>query len=134
MRADIAEQYEFYAGYTEAMQWANAYWEGDAEGSGVMPDDWEVSQEAADEMWADCIAFLTPQVVRLIDGAMRRGERYQTYGLAGAGHDFALTRNGHGAGFWDRGFGIVGDALTTIAKAEGSSDIMVGLDNVGELS
>ena len=23
---------------------------------------------------------------------------------AGVGHDFLLTRNGHGAGFWDRGY------------------------------
>ena len=28
------------------------------------------------------------------------------------GHDFWLTRNGHGAGFWDRGLGPVGDRLT----------------------
>lgn len=34
-----------------------------------------------------------------------------------AGHDFFLTRQGHGAGFWDRGFGPVGDALTGAAKA-----------------
>ena len=29
-----------------------------------------------------------------------------------AGIDFWLTRNGHGAGFWDRGLGEVGDQLT----------------------
>src|SRR4051812_29933619 len=29
-----------------------------------------------------------------------------------AGHDFWLTRNGHGAGFWDRGLGAVGERLT----------------------
>lgn len=28
------------------------------------------------------------------------------------GHDFWLTRNGHGAGFWDRGLGEVGDRLS----------------------
>lgn len=28
------------------------------------------------------------------------------------GHDIALTRNGHGAGFWDRGLGEAGDKLT----------------------
>lgn len=28
------------------------------------------------------------------------------------GHDIALTRNGHGAGFWDRGLGESGDKLT----------------------
>ncbi len=32
------------------------------------------------------------------------------------GHDFWLTRNGHGAGFWDRGLGEVGKKLTEICK------------------
>lgn len=32
------------------------------------------------------------------------------------GHDFLLTRNGHGAGFWDRGLGELGDILTAHAK------------------
>lgn len=36
------------------------------------------------------------------------------------GHDFWLTRNGHGAGFWDRGLGELGDRLTALAKAYGS--------------
>jgi hypothetical protein len=31
------------------------------------------------------------------------------------GHDFWLTRNGHGAGFWDRGLGEIGDKLTNIS-------------------
>jgi len=41
------------------------------------------------------------------------------------GHDFWLTRNGHGAGFWDRGYGNVGDALTLACKAYGSVDLVV---------
>ena len=31
--------------------------------------------------------------------------------LSRAGHDFWLTRNGHGAGFWDGDWGDLGDAL-----------------------
>ncbi len=34
-------------------------------------------------------------------------------GLEQIGHDFALTRNGHGVGFWDRNLGEVGERLTT---------------------
>jgi len=37
-----------------------------------------------------------------------------------AGHDFALTRNRHGAGFWDRGLGEVGEQLTKAAHLFGS--------------
>jgi hypothetical protein len=32
------------------------------------------------------------------------------------GHDFWLTRNHHGAGFWDRGLGDAGKILTTLAQ------------------
>lgn len=39
-----------------------------------------------------------------------------------AGHDFWLTRNGHGAGFWDRGLGAIGRQLTDAAKCYGSED------------
>ena len=44
------------------------------------------------------------------------------------GHDFWLTRNRHGAGFWDRGLGDVGDRLTKAAHAFGESDLYVGDD------
>lgn len=33
------------------------------------------------------------------------------------GHDFWLTRNRHGAGFWDRNLGDIGEKLTTAAHA-----------------
>jgi hypothetical protein len=36
-----------------------------------------------------------------------------------AGHDLRLTAGGHGAGFWDRGLGELGDRLTAHAKAFG---------------
>jgi len=35
---------------------------------------------------------------------------------AQAGHDFWLTRNGHGAGFWDGDWPETGDALTEASK------------------
>lgn len=40
-----------------------------------------------------------------------------------AGGDFWLTRNGHGAGFWERGLGELGTRLTEAAKAYGTSDL-----------
>lgn len=39
------------------------------------------------------------------------------------GHDFWLTRNHHGAGFFDRGLGEVGDKLTTIAQTFKTLDL-----------
>ena len=40
-------------------------------------------------------------------------------------HDFWLTRNGHGAGFWDRGY-LNGEKLTEMAKTFGPSDLYLG--------
>jgi hypothetical protein len=42
------------------------------------------------------------------------------------GHDFWLTRNRHGAGFWDRGYGEVGKRLTEAAHAYGEQNAYVG--------
>lgn len=43
-------------------------------------------------------------------------------------HDFWLTRNGHGAGFWDGDWPINGDALTELAKTFGEVFLYVGDD------
>jgi len=45
-----------------------------------------------------------------------------------AGHDFFLTRNGHGTGFWDRGLGKLGDDLSKASKTFGSVDFYIGAD------
>jgi hypothetical protein len=49
------------------------------------------------------------------------------------GHDFWLTRNGHGAGFWDRYSGghpaePLGDYLTAWSKPYGDAHLYVGDD------
>lgn len=45
------------------------------------------------------------------------------------GHDFWLTRNGHGAGFWDRGYEkSVSDAFCKICKKFGNCELYVGDD------
>ena len=43
-------------------------------------------------------------------------------------HDLWFTRNRHGAGFWDRGLGEVGQKLTQIAHDMGAIDLYVGDD------
>lgn len=44
------------------------------------------------------------------------------------GHDFYLTRCGHGRGFWDRGLGDLGKWLTGMAETFGEASIHVGDD------
>lgn len=64
------------------------------------------------QMEADCAIFQQDNALLLehIDDAQ-------------AGHDFWLTRNHHGSGFWDRGLGEVGKQLTQAAHACGSFDL-----------
>jgi hypothetical protein len=54
------------------------------------------------------------------------------------GHDFWLTRNGHGAGFWDRGYDLthagaskdLGEILTDAAGAYGEADLYCAQDGI----
>ena len=49
-----------------------------------------------------------------------------------AGHDFSLTRDGHGAGFWDRGAGEVGDSLAHAARVYGADYVAAELAQFAE--
>ena len=49
-------------------------------------------------------------------------------GTEEAGHDFWLTRNRHGSGFWDEDIGDVGRQLTEAACACGECNLYVGDD------
>ena len=45
-------------------------------------------------------------------------------------YDYWLTRNSHGAGFWDRGLGAAGDALSDMAQTQGSVYAYAGDDGL----
>ncbi len=73
------------------------------------PDD--LDDETAAQMRKDCEDFIDDNEDDLEDSHLN-DER--------AGHDFWLTREGHGAGFWDEGLGELGARLTKAAKVYGS--------------
>lgn len=51
------------------------------------------------------------------------------YDLTDLAHDFWLSRNGHGAGFWDSYYEKgIGTTLTKLSKELGGCDIVVGDD------
>jgi len=52
----------------------------------------------------------------------------KNYSPEQAGHDFWLTRNGHGTGFWDRDLEEHGETLTKSSKTFGNADCYVGDD------
>lgn len=78
----------------------------------------DLTEQAWDSMRTDVIAFCDANSADI--------ENMQATQV---GHDFWLTRNGHGAGFWDRGLGALGDRLTSAAHAYGSCDLYVGDDD-----
>ncbi len=78
----------------------------------------DIAPETLAKMLADCDAF-EASYAELLE---RAGDRSQN------GHDFWLTRNGHGAGFWDRGYGEAGKLLSDACKAYSSCDIYPGDD------
>lgn len=99
---------DFISGYIACALWCGVY---DSDGNTVDGplDDSDLTREARSALTKDARAFYkahhTEWAGRLSDDS--------------AGHDFWLTRNGHGAGFWDRGLGGLGDRLTKHAKVYG---------------
>lgn len=81
----------------------------------------DVADEAMASIRADVQAFISHNSADLLTYAI-------TLGWERAGHDFHLTRNRHGAGFWDRGLGDVGRRLTDAAHVYGESELYVGED------
>lgn len=78
----------------------------------------DISPESIGQAYLDCKKF-KELAVGLLDEARDDSQ---------IGHDFWLTRNGHGAGFWDGDYPINGDKLTEIAKSFGELNPMLGDD------
>lgn len=110
------------AAYLECAVWAGSDWsdfDGDnpvpLEDAGYSVDD--ISYAAVEEIRQEVVEFAMSNAADLADISAEQ-----------AGHDFFLTRNRHGAGFWDRGLGEVGERLTKAAHAYGERDLYVGDD------
>jgi len=75
----------------------------------------DISEEYVDKVREELLTIVTahPLAVRMY--LARMSPDY-------FGHDFYLTRERHGAGFWDRGLGELGDYLTDIAHAYGEAE------------
>lgn len=71
--------------------------------------------ESGDEFTDQVAELLTEDVTAFVAD---NWDDLLTAGVSAAqcGHDFVLTANGHGAGFWDRGLGAVGDRLTEATR------------------
>lgn len=108
----------FFKAYYECALWSTV----GEDGENLM--DYELAVDTHNHMLANCLSF-TGAYAALLQRAARR---HPDYTLAQAGCDFWLTRNRHGAGYWDRGLGRLGQWLTKVAHAEGGEDLYVGDD------
>lgn len=89
----------------------------------------DIDPDAQHKMAVDCIDFMNANETDLA----LYSEQIDTSrdpAMALAGHDFWLTRNGHGAGFWDRDLGELGERLTRAAEAWGACNLYLDDDGV----
>lgn len=121
-----AQHADFHRGFIAALLWSESRGE-DAE-EGDLDDNYghdDIHPSTQDALRAQCATFGRENARDLTDAAEQVG-----YSMERAGHDFALSRNGHGAGFFDRDLGEVGDRLQAAAQAAGEIDLYVGDDGI----
>ena len=111
------------AAYLTAALWSSTDVDGEP-----LDDNYSLSDFAP-----DAIAQAEQDIAGMLSYCEETGATHAAWSDEQFGHDFWLTRNGHGAGFWDRGE-PEGDALTRAAKTFGTSDCYVGDDGLVYLS
>ncbi|QBI99846.1 hypothetical protein SEA_THREERNGTARJAY_226 [Mycobacterium phage ThreeRngTarjay] len=113
-------------GYLEAQLWAGLDYH-DEDSEPVHYDEnyslEDISPEYVEHVRAELSEVVAqhPLAVRMYLNA-REYDPGQGTVSAYFGHDFYLTREHHGAGFWDRGLGELGEYLSRIAHSYGSAD------------
>ena len=103
---------DFIDGYIDCALWSS----NDDDGKPLDGTGFNLSDSAVETMRWDCRAFIRVNRDLLERSGLSAGQ---------AGHNFWLTQNGHGTGFWDRGLGEVGEALSKAAKIFGECNLYV---------
>ena len=114
----------FFDAYVTAALWLSND-ELDDSGGAPLDQNYSASDLSAStraEMRGDCARF-QKKAKPLLRKAYATG-----YDKAQAGQDFWLSRNGHGAGFFTRNLGEVGDELQDVADEFGGFRLYVGDD------
>lgn len=118
---------EFTTAYLTAALWTSTDETNPEQGGAPLDQNYSIEDiDAAtlDEMTADCEKFqaLLGKLIDDMNVKYRGGAAYSCEERAG--HDFWLTRNGHGAGFWDGDWTEpAATKLTDAATAFGEYDI-----------
>ena len=115
----------FTDSYIETALWSS-YDEADESGGEPMDKNYsytDLSKEALKVVTEDCKNFQSENRELLDRAHSEDGQDARRQG-----HDFWLTRNHHGAGYWDGDYPETGDALTEAAHAYGECTLYVGDD------
>jgi hypothetical protein len=117
------------AAYIECALWSSVHEPGD-DSTGTPFD--EVDAELADATRVTMARELADGLDMADESAPEWRDYWDDEQFA---HDLWLTRNGHGAGFWDRYYGDqegahIGAALTKAAKSLGPADLHLGDDGL----
>lgn len=122
MRTGRSRLTEFVNAYIDSALWSSTD-ESDESGGEPMDKNYgpnDIAPPTRREMFLDAVSFYKANIMDFDDPSQ-------------AGHDFWLTRNGHGTGFWDRPTSTYSPAaakrLTNAAKAYGEYNLYVGDDN-----
>lgn len=132
----ISEQnkQDFIAGYLEAALWSSTDERADpltGRHYTVQLDEYEWAPGEAEKLHEDCLDFITSEEADLLEYVEQITHNHdRANAWSGAGHDFWLTRNHHGAGYWDRGLDDLGDRLTRAAQVYGGIDLYLGDDEL----
>lgn len=91
----------------------------------VQLDAWpgELAEATKKQMELDCIAFRALCEAKC---PQELAEYLEKFDESHFGHDFWLTRNGHGVGFWDRSLDSNGELLTKWSGVMGGVDLYIG--------
>jgi hypothetical protein len=89
----------------------------------------ELAEATKEAFRADCIKFVSENLENLNKYKVHM-ENPAWSGEEMAGHDFLLTRNRHGIGFWDRGAGEVREKLTEAAHKYLTRCVYLGDDDL----
>lgn len=121
---------DFQRGYVACALWSSTD-ESNEQGGDPLDKNYDVddiADEALEKMKADCDRFLDENPADTTEASRLLHQRADG-GASSAGHDFWLTRNSHGAGFWDGDLPEeLGGRLTVAAREFGTCDIYVGDD------
>lgn len=139
----MAELDEFTMAYIEAALWSSLDERNFDDNGSPLPNaqypdflngsfDWgDFSPETLQQIIADCTKFQSDNAALIAEAVELGDYASREWSVAvRSGHDFWLTRNGHGVGFWDRGLGNVGDTLSEAATAYSEVSIYVGDDGL----